>query len=86
MKRFYNTLHNYTFIFNLCIHSYYVQPQWIFDCVNAQELVPVDKYFPGSDLPPHLSPFTEKSDYQPPEARPKEGELANRGSCLSVET
>ncbi|KAI2664952.1 Pescadillo [Labeo rohita] len=51
------------------INRYYIQPQWVYDCVNAKMLLPVEEYFLGVTLPPHLSPFVEESegDYVPPE-------------------
>ncbi|QHS73414.1 mRNA-binding ribosome synthesis protein NOP7 [Saccharomyces paradoxus] len=43
----------------------YIQPQWVFDCINKGELVPANKYLPGEALPPHLSPWGDAIGYDP---------------------
>lgn len=37
----------------------YVQPQYIWDCVNAGKLLSPNEYGPGTLLPPHLSPWVK---------------------------
>jgi pescadillo protein len=36
----------------------YIQPQYVFDCLNARAVLPVHGYRMGEELPPHVSPFT----------------------------
>ncbi|KAK6024654.1 BRCA1 protein [Ostertagia ostertagi] len=51
------------------VNRRYIQPQWVFDCLNARRKLPTEKYMVGVQLPPHFSPFTKDKpgDYVPME-------------------
>jgi len=40
----------------------YLQPQWVYDCVNFRVLIPPEEYLPGLQPPPHCSPFQEEDE------------------------
>lgn len=45
----------------------FLQPQWVFDCINAGEILKTQGYHIGETLPHHLSPFviSGDGDYNP---------------------
>ena len=62
----------------------YVQPQWVFDCVNNRLILPTDAYLVGKICPPHLSPFVdhEAEGYMPEYAESLKRMQANASNIL----
>lgn len=52
----------------------YVQPQYVWDCVNNGKLLPPGEYAPGVLLPPHLSPWMRDGAYDPTAPLADDGE------------
>ena len=52
----------------------YVQPQWVFDCLNQKAVLNASLYAVGVPLPPHVSPF-EKQHIQEEEPGDDEREV-----------
>lgn len=59
----------------------YIQPQWVFDCMNAGRILDPNLYRIGATLPAHLSPFVaaESVDEQQPELSGEAGEEQQQG-------
>jgi pescadillo protein len=72
---------------NMRPERHYVQPQWVFDSINARRLLPTAPYTVGAVLPPHLSPFEVPEDdgYVPPEAQEGKSALASLGDGEEAE-
>lgn len=59
---------------SIAIGRAYVQPQFVFDCINAGKILDALDYAPGKELPPHLSPFVDASQENAVERREEKDE------------
>ena len=53
-------------------HVDYVQPQYVFDCLNKAAILPVAGYGIGEQCPPHVSPFVAEEDAADVPMKPQE--------------
>ena len=67
----------------------YIQPQWVWDCINQGRLLRPDQYAPGATMPPHLSPWVKptKASYDPtiPLADQEDGDEIDEAEETDVE-
>lgn len=64
----------------------YVQPQWLFDALNAAMQLPAAEYAPGKSLPPHLSPFVDdEAESYVPERRDQLMQLMRDAAVLEAD-
>ena len=66
----------------------YVQPQWIWDCMNSNKLLRPDLYAPGTVLPPHLSPWIKLNHglYDPSLPLAEQEEEGEADDAVDMET
>lgn len=62
----------------------YIQPQWIFDCVNAGKILDPALYRIGAQLPAHLSPFVRPEEPEDSSADSTEPTLSAEQKKLAI--